>query len=45
MNLSGGVWLADLMQDRPYLPIREQNTAIGGGDLSGISYENNTLEV
>ena len=31
MNLFGGVWLADRLQDRPYLPIKEQNTAIGGG--------------
>jgi len=24
-------WLADILQDRPYLPIWEQNTAMGGG--------------
>ena len=30
MSLFSAVWLADLIQDRPKLPIREQNTAIGG---------------
>jgi hypothetical protein len=44
MNLSGGVLLADLMQDRPYLPIKEQNTAMWVV-VFGIAYENNALEV
>ena len=31
MSPFGAVWLADLMRDRSYQPIREQNTAMGGG--------------
>ena len=39
MSLFGAVWLADILQDRPYLPIRQQKTVMGGGFFLGFGYE------
>jgi hypothetical protein len=36
MSLFGAVWMADLMQDRSYQPIREQNTAFEGGGFGDL---------